>query len=80
MNRLLDLFFISISSAIVAILFALFYSFLLMFPIQWLWNSILVGESSILGGSGFHQITFWEAFQLCVLTSLLFKPHSSSTK
>lgn len=78
MNRLLQLLFLSISSAITAILVALLYSLLLILPIRWLWNSILVGESSILGGSGFHSITFWEAAQLSILTSLLLKSHSSS--
>ena len=43
-------------------------------PVMWLWNGCIVGTVD-----GIHPITsFWQAFGILVLFSLLFK--SSSTK
>ena len=48
---------------------------LFAFPIMWLWNGCLVGTVD-----GIHPITsFWQAFGIMVLFSLLFKSSSSKS-
>jgi len=41
---------------------------ILAFPIQWLWNSFLVGAIS-----GVNKIGLFQAFAIYMLTSILFK-------
>ncbi len=48
----------------------------LALPVMWLWNGCLVGTVD-----GIHPITsFWQAFGIMLLCSLLFKSSSSSSK
>ncbi len=64
-----------ISAAIIGII-AIAFVFALLFalPVMWLWNGCLVGTID-----GIHPITsFWQAFGIMLLCSLLFKSSSSS--
>lgn len=48
---------------------------LFAFPVMWIWNGCLVGTID-----GIHPITsFWHAFGIMVLCSLLFKSTSSKS-
>lgn len=66
-----------ILSAIVGIiLVAIGIGILFAFPVMWLWNGCLVGLVT-----GINQITsFWQAFGIMVLFSLLFKSSGISNK
>jgi len=48
-------------------------SFLLSWPIMWLWNNALVGAVD-----GVHTVSWLQAWGISVLFSFLFKTHSSS--
>lgn len=45
----------------------------LAWPVQWLWNSCLVGAVD-----GVHQLSFWQAMGMNFLCSILFKNNSIS--
>lgn len=47
---------------------------LFAFPTQFLWNTCLVGAID-----GVNPISFWQAFGINVLASVLFKPASINT-
>ena len=70
--------FAKISIILLAVLgifgIALVFAVILAFPVMWLWNGCLVGLVV-----GINPITsFWQAFGLMLLCSLLFKSSSSS--
>ena len=44
------------------------------FPVMWLWNFVMPAVF------GLTRITFWQAFALYVLSNLLFKSASRSSK
>lgn len=46
----------------------------LAWPTQWLWNSILVEAID-----GVNKISFWQAYGILLLSSILFKSHSSNS-
>jgi len=48
-------------------------SFLLSWPIMWLWNNALVGAID-----GIHTISWLQAWGIGVLCGMLFTSHSSS--
>lgn len=54
---------------------AILLSFLLAFPVMWLWNYAVVGTIA-----GCSALTFWKAWCLMVLCSFLFKGTSVSSK
>ena len=47
-----------------------FVSFLLSWPVMWLWNNALIGAVD-----GVHEITWLQAWGLSILCSFLFKSH-----
>jgi len=47
-----------------------FVSFLLSWPVMWLWNNALIGAVD-----GVHEITWLQAWGISCLTSILFKSH-----
>lgn len=49
-------------------------SLLLAFPITWLWNSLMPAIFDL------PVITFWQAFGLNLLSSLLIRSYTSNTK
>lgn len=52
------------------------FAILMAFPVMWLWNACLVGLVA-----GINPITsFWQAFGIMLLCSLLFKSSSSKIK
>lgn len=60
---------------IVAIGVLVLATILFAFPTQFLWNTCLIGAID-----GIHPISFWQAFGINVLASVLFKPASINTK
>ena len=66
-----------ILAAVVGIVaLAIIIAALFAFPVMWLWNGCLVGTVD-----GIHPITsFWQAFGIMVLFSLLFKSTGGSSK
>jgi len=65
-----------ILAAVVGIVaLAIIIAALFAFPVMWLWNGCLVGTVD-----GIHPITsFWQAFGIMVLFSLLFKSSTSKS-
>ena len=55
-------------AAIFAIILAIAFSFLLAFPIMWLWNFTVAQLID-----GIHQITYWQAYCLNLLVSILWR-------
>jgi hypothetical protein len=47
-------------------------AFLLAFPVKWLWNWVIVDIFNI------KSITYWQAFGLFLITSILFKIKGST--
>ena len=64
MKNSLDL----IVSAVTAILLAIAFSFLLAFPIMWLWNFTVADLIDSV-----HEISYWQAYCLNMLISILWK-------
>jgi len=54
---------------------ALFFSFLLSWPVYMLWNGCLVGAVAGVG-----QVTWLQAWGICVLCGLLFKSDITTKK
>jgi len=50
-------------------------SFLLSWPIMWLWNNALVGAVD-----GVHTVSWMQAWGISILFGFLFKTHTSSKK
>jgi hypothetical protein len=66
---------IILSAIIGIIILAIAIGALFAFPVMWLWNGCLVGTVD-----GIHPITsFWQAFGIMVLFSLLFKSSSGKS-
>jgi hypothetical protein len=65
LTKILSVLLIVVGIIAIAFVFAI----LLAFPVMWLWNGCLVGLIA-----GINPITsFWQAFGLMLLCSLLFK-------
>jgi len=64
MKNSLDL----IISAVTAILLAIAFSFLLAFPIMWLWNFTVADLID-----GVHEISYWQAYCLNMLIAILWR-------
>lgn len=54
---------------------ALLLSFLMAYPVKWLWNGCLVGAID-----GVHSISLIQAWGLSILSSLFFKSYNTSSK
>jgi hypothetical protein len=54
--------------AIGVLLVGILISFLLSWPVYWLWNNSLIGAVSIV-----HEITWLQAWGISILCSMLFK-------
>ena len=63
-------FIVAISLGLALILLV---ALILGLPVMWLWNSCLVPAVD-----GVHEIGFWQAIGLTILTSVLFKSTSVS--
>ena len=59
--------FLRISSLVLmGLAFAIFFSLVFSFIVQWLWNSVLTNVLSV------NTITFWQAFGVLILAKILF--------
>lgn len=57
----------------IGLLFLVFISFLLSWPVYMLWNGCLVGAVN-----GVNEVTWLQAWGLNLLSGMLFKPSTSS--
>jgi len=71
----MDKVFIVIGAAIVGILTIVFLSFVLSWPVMWLWNNALVGAVI-----GVNEVSWVQAWGISVLFGLLFKSNVSTSK
>ena len=71
----MDKVFIVVGAAIVGIVGIVFLSFLLSWPVMWLWNNALVGAAV-----GVNQVSWLQAWGISVLFGLLFKSKVSTSK
>ena len=66
---------IILTTVVAIVALAIIIGALFAFPVMWLWNGCLVGTID-----GIHPITsFWHAFGIMVLTSVLFKSTGGSS-
>jgi uncharacterized membrane protein YkgB len=71
----MDKVFIVIGAAIVGIASIVFLSFLLSWPVMWLWNNALVGAVI-----GVNEVSWLQAWGISVLSGILFKTTVSTSK
>ena len=71
----MDKVFVVIGAAIVGIATVVFFSFVLSWPVMWLWNNALVGAVV-----GVNEVSWLQAWGISVLCSLLFKSTVSNSK
>jgi len=71
----MDKVFVVIGAAIVGIVSIVFLSFLLSWPVMWLWNNALVGAVV-----GVNEVSWVQAWGISVLFGLLFKSNVSTSK
>jgi hypothetical protein len=71
----MDKVFVVIGAAIVGIAGIVFLSFLLSWPVMWLWNNALVGAVI-----GVNEVSWLQAWGISVLFGLLFKSNVSTSK
>ena len=71
----MDKVFVVIGAAIVGIVSIVFLSFLLSWPVMWLWNNALVGAVI-----GVNEVSWVQAWGISVLFGLLFKSNVSTSK
>ena len=71
----MDKVFVIIGAAIVGIAGIVFLSFLLSWPVMWLWNNALVGAVI-----GVNEVSWLQAWGISVLFGLLFKSNVSTSK
>ena len=71
----MDKVFIVIGAAIVGILTIVFLSFVLSWPVMWLWNNALVGAVI-----GVNEVSWVQAWGISVLSGILFKTTVSNSK
>jgi hypothetical protein len=56
---------------IILLLGAIVIGIFLAWPIQWLWNSALVGSID-----GINQISFWQSYCIYILSTIMFRTNS----
>ena len=71
----MDKVFVVVGAAIVGIAAVVFFSFVLSWPVMWLWNNALVGAVT-----GFNEVSWLQAWGISVLCGLLFKSTVSNSK
>lgn len=71
----MDKVFVVIGAAIVGIAAVVFFSFVLSWPVMWLWNNALVGAVV-----GVNEVSWLQAWGISVLCGLLFKTTVSNSK
>ena len=71
----MDKVFVVIGAAIVGIAAVVFFSFVLSWPVMWLWNNALVGAVV-----GVNEVSWLQAWGISVLCGLLFKNTVSNSK
>lgn len=71
----MDKVFVIVGAAIVGIAAVVFLSFVLSWPVMWLWNNALVGAVT-----GFNEVSWLQAWGISVLCGLLFKSTVSNSK
>lgn len=71
----MDKVFVVIGAAIVGIVGIVFLSFLLSWPVMWLWNNALIGAVV-----GVNEVSWVQAWGISVLFGLLFKSNVSTSK
>jgi hypothetical protein len=65
----------AIGAFVAMVLLAVFLSFLLSWPVMWLWNNALVGAVN-----GVNEIGWLQAWGINILSGFLFKSSMSKTK
>ena len=75
----MDKFFLAIGIAVIGFALAFGLGALFALPVMWLWNALLTGPDSIIGTS-LPEIGFMSAWGLSILSSLLFKSSTTTTK
>ena len=71
----MDKIFVVVGAAIVGIAGVVFLSFLLSWPVMWLWNNALVGAVV-----GVNEVSWVQAWGISVLFEILFKSNVSTSK
>ena len=64
-----------VGGVVVAIVGLVFLSFLLSWPVMWLWNNALVGAIT-----GMNEVSWVQAWGISVLCGILFKSTASVSK
>lgn len=60
---------------IISIVFMVFLSFVLSWPVMWLWNNALIGAVN-----GVNEVTWLQAWGINILAGLLFQKTDRSSK
>jgi len=71
----MDKVFIVVGAAIVGIAAVVFLSFVLSWPVMWLWNNALVGAIT-----GVNEVSWLQAWGISLLCGILFKSTVSTSK
>ena len=71
----MDKVYAVVGAAIVGIVGIVFLSFLLSWPVMWLWNNALIGAVV-----GVNEVSWVQAWGISVLFGLLFKSNVSTSK
>ena len=71
----MDKVFVVVGAAIVGIAAVVFLSFVLSWPVMWLWNNALVGAIT-----GVNEVSWLQAWGISVLCGILFKSTASVSK
>lgn len=71
----MDKVFVILGAAILGIATLVFISFLLSWPVMWLWNNALVGAIN-----GVNEVSWVQAWGISTLSGILFKTTVSNSK
>jgi len=71
----MDKVFVVLGAAILGIATLVFISFLLSWPVMWLWNNALVGAIT-----GVNEVSWVQAWGISTLSGILFKTTVSNSK
>jgi hypothetical protein len=71
----MDKVFVILGAAIFGIATLVFISFLLSWPVMWLWNNALVGAIN-----GVNEVSWVQAWGISTLSGILFKTTVSNSK
>ncbi len=70
MNKLVSMF----SLGFLVLLGSAIIGFIWSWPIQWLWNNILVGSIN-----GINPVSFWQAYGIYILSIIMFRGNTHFT-